>query len=117
MEIGWTQNVVIMEADLTMELRGWYLRAVRMFGWSKAELIEKIAGKAHEEIVLDIGQEVCDTVNTVKKCSHIKAAVKSLFTRRFPLRRCRGAPKSGVLQWHTMCMAKFMEIWIVFMRC
>ena len=32
MKLGWTQNVVIMEADLTMELREWYLRAARQFG-------------------------------------------------------------------------------------
>ena len=25
MKLGWTQNVVIMEAELTMELREWYL--------------------------------------------------------------------------------------------
>ena len=40
MKLGWTQNVVIMEADLTMELRGWYLNAAVRFGWSKAQLIE-----------------------------------------------------------------------------
>ena len=32
MKLGWTLNVVIMEADLTMELREWYLRAARQFG-------------------------------------------------------------------------------------
>lgn len=52
LEIGWTQNVVIMEADLTMEVRAWYLKAAKRFGWSKAELIEKIVSDAHEVIVL-----------------------------------------------------------------
>ena len=28
--IGWTQNVVILEADLTLEERGWYLRAAEI---------------------------------------------------------------------------------------
>lgn len=34
LEVGWTQNIVILEADLDMEGRSWYLRAVRQFGWS-----------------------------------------------------------------------------------
>ncbi len=32
MELNWTQNVVIMEADLTMVEREWYLKAARRFG-------------------------------------------------------------------------------------
>ena len=47
MEVGWTQNIVILEADLDMEGRSWYLRAVRQFGWSKAELTGQIAANAH----------------------------------------------------------------------
>lgn len=42
---------MILEADLSMELREWYLKAVKQFGWSKSELIEKIAANAHEMIV------------------------------------------------------------------
>lgn len=37
MEIGWTQNVVILEADLSMGEQCWYLHVVRQLGWSKAE--------------------------------------------------------------------------------
>lgn len=59
LQLGWTQNIVILEADLSMELRGWYLKAVKQFGWSKAELIEKIATNAHEMIVLAIDEKVC----------------------------------------------------------
>lgn len=51
MMIGWTQNVVILEADLTPEERAWYIRAVRQFGWSKLALTEKIEERAHEHIV------------------------------------------------------------------
>lgn len=60
MEVGWTQNTVIMEANLTMELREWYLRAEKQFGWSKAELMEKIAVNAHEEIVLTVDEKLCE---------------------------------------------------------
>ena len=59
-QIGWTQNVVLLEADLDMNLRLWYMRAARRFGWSKLELIEMIEKAAHTEIVLDNGLEVCD---------------------------------------------------------
>lgn len=52
-ELGWTQNVVIMEADLSMEYREWYLKATQQFGWSKAELIAQIAAEAHLKITLD----------------------------------------------------------------
>ena len=52
MKLGWIQNVVIMEADLTMELREWYMKATKQLGWSKTELIANIAANAHEDIVL-----------------------------------------------------------------
>ena len=53
MDIGWTQNVVILEADLSLEERRWYLLAVRKFGWSKAELQRQIDSAAHLELHLD----------------------------------------------------------------
>ena len=59
MRLGWIQNVVIMEADLTMDLREWYMKAAEQFGWSKSELIAKIADNAHEDIVLEIIAEMC----------------------------------------------------------
>ena len=49
-QIGWTQNVVILEADLDLNLRLWYMRAVRQFGWSKLELIERIENAAHMKL-------------------------------------------------------------------
>ncbi len=58
LQIGWTQNVVIMEADLSMELCEWYLRAVKRFDWSKAELSNNIADNAHERIVLSTEDDV-----------------------------------------------------------
>ena len=64
MQIGWTQNVVILEADLTIEEKAWYIRAARKFGWPKLELLEKIATRAHEQIVLDTEVETCYTEST-----------------------------------------------------
>ena len=59
MQLGWIHNVVIMEADLTMELRDWYMKAAKQFAWSKTELIAQIAVNAHENIVLAVEEELC----------------------------------------------------------
>ena len=40
MKIGWTLNVVIMESELTMDARCWYLRKANTGGLSKAALLE-----------------------------------------------------------------------------
>ena len=70
MTIGWTQNSVILEADLTLQERAWYIRATRQFGWTKLELQRKITAKIHLEIVLDSADEVCYTEekNTSMEC-------------------------------------------------
>ena len=49
MKNSWTQNIVIMEADLDMDTQLWYLRAAKQFGWSKAELAKQIAAGVHLE--------------------------------------------------------------------
>ena len=65
MTIGWTQNVVILEAELSTQERVWFIRAAGKFGWSKLELQQRIVDHAHLEIVLDFADEVCYTeVNT-----------------------------------------------------
>ena len=61
MTIGWSQNIVIMEADLTINEKAWYIRAVQEFGWTKLELTKRIAVTAHLEMSLDISEEVCYT--------------------------------------------------------
>lgn len=61
MTIGWTQNIVILEAKLTLQERTWYIRATRQFGWSKLELQRKISTKIHLEISLDFVDEICYT--------------------------------------------------------
>jgi predicted nuclease of restriction endonuclease-like (RecB) superfamily len=61
MNVGWTQNVVILETDLTLEERGWYLRATAQNGWSKAELLRQIEAAVHREMTLDEAPAVCYT--------------------------------------------------------
>ena len=51
--LNWTQNVVIMEAELTMEERRWYIQQVAAKNSSKLELLRMIEDSAHLESVLD----------------------------------------------------------------
>lgn len=61
MAIGWTQNVVILESDLTLDKKYWYIRAALQFGWSKLTLAEKMRSKIHLELSLDLKTKVCYT--------------------------------------------------------
>ena len=61
MTIGWTQNVVILEAALTLQERAWYIRATGKFGWSKMELRRKIIADAHTDSSLDFPYTACYT--------------------------------------------------------
>ena len=58
MKLGWILNVVIMEADLTMDLREWYMKATEQFSWSKSELIAAIDANVHESMILHTKEEV-----------------------------------------------------------
>ena len=100
-QIGWTQNVVILEADLDLSLRLWYMRAVRQFGWSKMELNEMIENAAHMEIVLDNGLETCDNNKYKTGITGPMKAVKYIPAKLFRLirQRCRGKLKIGVAKW------------------
>jgi len=69
MQVGWTQNIVILEADLTMDERTWYLRAAAQFSWSKSELIGQINASAHLNLDLD-GQVESDKPEKSKHENH-----------------------------------------------
>ena len=85
MTIGWTQNIVIMEAELTLQENAWYIWAVQQFGWSKLELAKQIAASAHLEISLDLRPEVCYTEeNSDPSCSSCQ--VQADETQRQPRR-------------------------------
>ena len=61
MKIGWTLNVVIVEAVLARDERKWYLEQARERQWSKAVLLEKLASAAHLEKLLDADADTCYT--------------------------------------------------------
>lgn len=53
MQLGWTQNVVILEAELNSEERRWYLQAAKQFSWSKTELQQAIASDTYQQRMPD----------------------------------------------------------------
>ena len=83
MQIGWIQNVVIMEADLTMELREWYLRAVMQFGWSKKELIANIADKVHENVEMVADGEMNHRGRAGNYCKHEDSSLSNKIIQKF----------------------------------
>ena len=62
MRLNWTQNVVIMEAKLTMDERCWYIRKTTESGLSKTELLRRIERAEHSEIALGESVDTCYTV-------------------------------------------------------
>ena len=122
MQIGWIQNVVIMEANLTMDLREWYMKAAEEFGWSKTELIANIANNAHENIVLAIEEEVCYIVEQEKKQAEsrmeLPVVIKNVIHQA--IRRIRKwwlIWKGCGRRWRTMSWEISMAKQIASMRC
>ena len=59
--LGWTANVAILEVCVASEERSWYLDATLRFGWTKAQLLEKIETGAWREETLDEQADICYT--------------------------------------------------------
>ena len=53
LHLNWTQNVVIMEAELPAEERRWYIRQTAAQDLSKSELLRMITDSVYLESVLD----------------------------------------------------------------
>ena len=61
MNLGWTQNVAILERCSSNEERAWYIRAVLRFGWKKAKLLDAIESQAWLHSSLDEQAVFCYT--------------------------------------------------------
>ena len=61
MNLGWTQNVAILERCGSNEERAWYIRAVLRFGWKKARLLEAIESQVWLYSSLDEQMVSCYT--------------------------------------------------------
>jgi hypothetical protein len=53
LRLNWTQNVVIMEAELSLEARTWYIDEALRSDPTKAELLNLLVSEAHLQISLD----------------------------------------------------------------
>lgn len=53
LRLNWTQNVVIIETELTAEERRWYIQQAAAQNLSKSELLRMIEDSAYLESVLD----------------------------------------------------------------
>lgn len=118
MQLGWIQNVVIMEADLTMDLREWYMKAAKQFKWSKTELIANIAINAHENIVLTIEEEGYDVVNQENHTAKVHGIAKVFkYSLQYLIQSYLGLCQTrGKRRWCNLCPI-FTGRRIVFMRC
>ena len=116
MEIGWTQNVVIMESGLSLEEMGWYLRAVRVFGWSKLELVSKITERAHESGSLEESEpSECDGSGCIACADTVK---RSALYRNVYLRIAITLPVriGQVMRWGTEQLHRRRRWWPPAMR-
>ena len=75
MKIGWTLNVVIMEAELTRDERKWYLEQALCRGWSKTQLLNAIHSGADS-------MRVFRTVRLAREAGRSGCSGKSRFHRR-----------------------------------
>ena len=67
MELGWTQNVAILEGCKSSQERAWYLQATLEHRWTKAELLDQIQSEAWLQSTLDEQTDSCYTEeNTVR---------------------------------------------------
>ena len=93
-----------------------------IFGWSKAELTEKLTYNAHEVIVLPPDDEVCYIEEQKEAADQRKSG--SFLCRRNKIRhltdkdRCRmQSKKDNGRQWIVASYPIFIAKQIIFMRC
>lgn len=61
MDLGWTQNVAILERCSSNDERAWYIQAALRFDWKKAELLDAIESQAWLHSSLDEQTVSCYT--------------------------------------------------------
>ena len=91
MKIGWTLNVVIMEADLTRAQRMLCLQMTTVKNLSKKELLEIILNDAFAEKPIDEPDEICYNITNTSEDGADQAQFES------PL-RCVAKRKRGVVR-------------------
>ena len=67
MKIGWTLNVVIMEAELTRDVRKWYLEQAKIRNWTKAELQLAIIAEEYKAAFVEATAAIASNQTLRKK--------------------------------------------------
>ena len=105
MELGWTQNVAILERRGNNEERAWYIRAALRFGWKKAKLLEAIGSQAWLHSSLDEQALSCYTegkeVTQEKTCDEDTLCVP----RKYP----KKPRKSLLYQWFSSLKRRLLH--------
>ena len=81
MKIGWTLNVVIMEAGLTRDARRWYLKQAREQQWSKTVLQKAIKNNElsmHESFTVDETETTCTKKEMKKLTTRYSFCIKQI---------------------------------------
>ena len=81
MKIGWTLNVIIMEAELTRDVRKWYLEQAREQQWSKTELQKVIKNNElslHESFTVDETETTCTKKEMKKLTTRYNFCIKQI---------------------------------------
>lgn len=81
MKIGWTLNVVIMEAELTRAERKWYLEQAREQQWSKTVLQKAIKNNElsmHESFTVDETETTCTKKEMKKLTTRYSFCIKQI---------------------------------------
>ncbi|MBR2894537.1 MAG: hypothetical protein IKC03_02625 [Oscillospiraceae bacterium] len=82
MKVGWSHNIIILEANLTMQERVWYLKKIAVDHWSKTMLIESIQNGRHLdessesiesiEVIHDLMNDSCDSRGTEEVAAQVE---------------------------------------------
>ena len=102
MTIGWTQNVIILEAELTIQERTWCILAVRQYGWPKMELQRQIKAGTHKENSLDFEDEVCYTEKNTNRAEYSNDDVNNSEPGYNPSDR-KGGEENGKTRFSYQC--------------
>jgi predicted nuclease of restriction endonuclease-like (RecB) superfamily len=80
-QIGWTQNLIILQRCKDPQEREFYLRMTKKFGWTKNVLIHQIENQSYEKTLL--GQTNFDRAITPAIRTQAKLAVRDEYTFDF----------------------------------
>ena len=91
-QIGWTQNLIVLQRCRDPLEREFYIRMTKKFGWTKNVLIHQIDNQSYEKTLL--GQTNFDKALTPELRAQAKLAVKTREVKEFNYVPCPVAEKT-----------------------